>query len=156
MKRRVLGVAGPIVFGGLFVPLGAPGPRAASPAPAPVVAHDLREQIHREGWGRVLVHLRTPAAPAHVPEGALKSLAAVSMQRADIATAQGDVLTRLGGTDHRIAHRYKSVPYLALEVGPDALRELEAAHLHVARIVEDQILWPALSQSVPLIQADQG
>jgi len=156
MKRRVIAVVGPVVLCLLFVALGASVASAASPAPPPSpVAQGLREQIHREGWGRVLVQLRTPAARAHVPEGALSSQAAVAMQRADIVTAQGTVLSRLSGSAHRVLHRYASVPYLALEVGPDALHELEAEGFHVARVVEDQILFPMLPGSVPLIQADQ-
>ena len=54
-----------------------------------------------------------------------------------------------------MVHRYQSVPYLALEVGPDALRELAAAGFHVARVFEDQLVFPMLPASVPLIQADQ-
>ena len=156
MKRHVLAVASPVILAFLFVTLGASLAGAASQAPtSSPVGQDLREQIHRDGWGRVLVQLRTPAARAHVPEGILASQAAVAIQRADILTAQGKVLTRLGATGHRVVHRYQSVPYLALEVGADALRELEAAGFDVARVVKDQVVFPMLPGSVPLIQADQ-
>src|SRR5256714_4387479 len=156
MKRHVLAVASPVILAFLFVTLGASLAGAASQAPtSSPVSQDLREQIHRDGWGRVLVQLRTPGVRAHVPEGTLASQAAVAIQRADILTAQGKVLTKLGATGHRVVHRYQSVPYLALEVGPDALRELEAAGFDVARVVQDQVVFPMLPGSVPLIQADQ-
>ena len=155
MKRHVLAVASPVMLAFLFVVLGASLSMAASPTPPSPVTQDLREQIHRDGWGRVLVQLRTPAVRAHVPEGTLASQAAVAIQRADILTAQGKVLTKLGATGHRVVHRYQSAPYLALEVGPDALRKLEAAGFDVARVVQDQVVFPMLPGSVPLIQADQ-
>src|SRR5262249_50385529 len=50
---------------------------------------------------------------------------------------------------------YASIPYLALEIGPDALRELEASSLHVARVFEDGLKRRSLAESVPLIEADQ-
>lgn len=45
---------------------------------------------------------------------------------------------------------------MALEVGPAALTELEAAGFLVQRIVEDHLRYPFLPQSVPLVQGDQA
>jgi subtilisin len=78
------------------------------------------------------------------------------VQRHDIATAQGAVLARLRGRAHRLVHQYDSVPLLALEIGPDALSELEASAFWVKRVVEDTLRAPSLPQSVPLIGADRA
>ena len=44
-----------------------------------------------------------------------------------IAAAQNEVLAALRGTTHRILQRYAASPYLALEVGLDALNALDRA-----------------------------
>src|SRR5215470_3359691 len=103
-----------------------------------VVAPEVRQRAQREGRIRVIAEVRLPSGQ-HVPEGLLSG-AALSLQRNDIAS---------------VRRQYGSVPLLALEVGPDALSELEASSLLVSRVVEDTINAPTLPQSVPLIGADQ-
>jgi subtilisin family serine protease len=65
-------------------------------------------------------------------------------------------LTRLAGRSHRVLREYNSVPLVALEVGPDALTELEASSLWVKHVVEDKLNAPSLAESVPLIGGDQA
>jgi subtilisin family serine protease len=103
---------------------------------------------------RVIAEMRLPAG-AHVPEGLLTP-AGQSVQRRDIASAQRETLARLAGRSHRVVHQFSTVPLVALEVGPDALPELEASSLWVKRVVVDTLNWPSLPQSVPLIGADQA
>ena len=86
------------------------------------IPQQVRERAQLEGRARVIVELVLPTG-AHVPEGHLKSPAAVSRQRQGIATAQAAVLTRLRGTPHRLVRQYQTVPFLALEVGPAADRK---------------------------------
>lgn len=58
-----------------------------------------------------------------------------------IAEAQNEVLAALTGTTHRILQRYAASPYLALEVGADALKVLEQAP-NVLTVVADFPLRP--------------
>src|SRR5215475_3265080 len=118
-----------------------------------VVVPGVRERALREGRIRVIAEVRLPSGQ-HVPEGLLSG-AALSLQRNDIASLRSQILTRLAGRTHRVLRQYGSVPLLALEVGPDALSELEASSLWVRRVVEDTVNAPTLPQSVPLIGADQ-
>src|SRR5262249_1030940 len=108
-----------------------------------VVSPALRALVQSQGRLRVIVHLRLPAG-GHVPEGWLASPAAVALQRSDIASVRAQLEARLQTTDHVVAHRYSTVPLLALEVGPSALAQLAAAPLHVERVVEDTLSVPTL------------
>ena len=132
---------------------------AASPPPepddAPAAMARLRDKVQREGDARVIVELRLPGG-VPLPEGVLGGPAAVTVQRNDIAGAGGRVLGRLTRVPHRVVHRYLTVPFLALEVGPAALAELEAAGADVVRVVEDRLNVASLAESVPLIQGDQA
>jgi len=44
-----------------------------------------------------------------------------SLQRGDIADVGARLLSGLSGTRHRVIHHYETVPFIALELGPDAL-----------------------------------
>ena len=106
-----------------------------------------------QGRVRVIVELDLPAGSPNVPEGKMAGPSAVAARRAGIAAAQGNALGRLSGLSHRVLHRYRTVPYLALEVDSRALAELEASAT-VRRVFEDRLLAPSLFESVPLIGAD--
>ncbi len=133
--------------------------RAAAPPPGavlgPAVSERVQAQVASEGRARVIVELRLAGGPL-VPEGQLSSLAAVLAQRADIASTRTQVLSRLQGRDYAVVREFDTVPYVALEVGPDALAELAAATFYVQRVVEDERFDPVLFQSVPRIGADQA
>lgn len=101
---------------------------------------------------RVLVQLRTPEI--HTPEARLANPAAVAAQRRAIATAAQRVVARLAAGEHRIARRYQTVPFLALEVTPGARAALNRSP-EVLRVLDDEIVRPVLAQSVPIVQADQ-
>ena len=119
-----------------------------------IVPRSVHDRALRAGRVRVLVELRLPAG-SHVPEGAL-SPAAITVQRRDIGETSRRVLARLAAHDHRVLRRYASVALVALEVGAAGLTELEASGVWVKRVVEDTINAPSLSDSVPLIGADQA
>ena len=114
-----------------------------------VVEANVRDRVQREGHARVIAELRLPGG-GHRSEGELSD-AGIAAQRHDIASARQQILGRLKGRAHRIVHQYDSVPLVALEVGPDALTELEAFPASVARVVEDTLNAPTLPDSVPLI-----
>jgi Subtilase family len=119
-----------------------------------VVLPEVRERVLREGQVRVIAEMRLPGG-AHVPEGLLTA-AGQSVQRRDIADTRLQILARLAGRSHRVLQQYSTVPLVALEIGPDALTELDAASFLVKRVVVDTLNAPSLPQSVPLIGADQA
>jgi subtilisin family serine protease len=116
------------------------------------VPQALRDRVQREGSQRVIVQLRLPSGSAK-PDGRLPSARARRSQQLAIGAAQDAVITRLSGKTHRVAHRYRTVPFVALEVGDDALSAL-AADPAVERVVEDRLLAPFLAESVPIVQGD--
>src|SRR6266850_197100 len=126
---------------------------AAEPS-AGLVPQAVHDKAQQNGWTRVLVEVATPGRLL-TAEGAL-SASAVAGQRAGIATAQNAALGRLAATGAAVVHRYRSVPFLALQVDAAALRELDAARAEVIRVVEDQLSLPLLYQSIPLVQGDQA
>jgi subtilisin family serine protease len=117
------------------------------------VSTAVQNRIREDGTARVLVELRL-ARGAFVSEGRLDR-PTVAAQRRDIADKQTRVLARLSSKKHRVARRFSTVPLVALEVGSDALRELEDAGGLVSRVVEDDIAVASLGSSVPLIQGDR-
>ena len=117
----------------------------------PTVPDEVRDRAFHEGIAHVIVELRLPGA--HVPEGHLGRLAA-DRQRADIQAARAGILNRLKGRSHRVRHQYVTVPMVALEIGPDAVAELEASPL-VRRVMHDGLNHPGLAQRAPLIESHQ-
>jgi subtilisin family serine protease len=88
----------------------------------------------------------------HRPEAALTA-AEASAQRQAIQQVRSGVLARLGRTDYADVKTYGTLPLVALEVGPAALRRL-AGDPDVMRIQEDVAVPPNLAESIPLIGAD--
>ena len=117
-----------------------------------IVPPEIRDRALRDGRVRVLLELRLPGG-RHLPEGELAP-ASVVAQRNDIAATRRQLLARLAGRTHRVLHQYDSVPLVALEVGADALGDLDASAFWVARVVEDALHAPSLPQSVPLVGGD--
>jgi len=115
------------------------------------IAPELAARAAREGKVRIIVQLDVPA----IPEGRLRALRARLLQRQRIAAAQDGLAAELAGTTHRMARRFRSIPFAALEVGPQALSRLERS----ARVVaaqEDRLHRPILDVSGPLVEADQA
>ena len=84
------------------------------------------------------------------PEGDLSSAQAAA-QRAGIKRGRQTLLASVAGTRHKVVRKFKTIPFVALEVSAEALARLEAS---TTSISEDVALPPTLAQSVPLIQAD--
>jgi hypothetical protein len=93
------------------------GGATASPAMPP----DLPSRAEAEGSVRVVLELKVG------PEG--------------IRAAQDAVLQALTGTPHRVTRRFTAIPFLALELSPQALRRLAAVPA-VVRIEEDRLYAP--------------
>ncbi len=107
----------------------------------------LEAVAEADGTARVIVGLRT----AFTPEGAI-SKAEGADQRAAIDTATADVRAALRGSRHRLIHTYDTVPYVALELSAEALKQLEASGT-AASLDEDVAVPPTLAQGTKIVEA---
>ncbi len=71
-------------------------------------------------------------------------------QRKAIEAAQDGLIAELAGTTYKVVSKFKTLPGLSLEVGPDALAVLENSE-YVKEVYLELVLRPLLFQSVPLI-----
>ena len=126
--------------------LGAPGAEAASRIEPELVA-----RADREGSVRIIVQLDVPV----IPEGRLLAPRSRALQRERIAAAQDGLISELAGTAHRTTRRFRSIPFAALEAGPQALSRLERS-ARVVGVQEDRLARPLLDVSAPLVEADQA
>ncbi|HTO12985.1 MAG TPA: CARDB domain-containing protein [Candidatus Binatia bacterium] len=125
----------------------------ARTAEPPLVPPDVAQQAATNGRVRVIVRVSAP----FVPEHALGSAAQVLGQRQLISSAQAAVTSGLRSVDHRVVRQFDStLPLLALEASPDALRMLESLRGVVVDVREDRLRVPMLADSVPLINGDDA
>jgi subtilisin len=110
----------------------------------------LAERAAAQGSVRVLVRLHVAATP----EGRLPREADRRAQRSRIAQAQADLASSLAGSAYREVHRFRTLPFVAVEVGPRALAAL-ARSPRVAAVETDRLAHPSLDVSVPLVEGDQ-
>lgn len=110
---------------------------------------ELRDLAERHGRVHALVQLDVDVTPS----GEL-GRAAADRQRRAIRSAQDEVLSALEGTDFRLKHRYDITPTLAVSLPPAAVEALRN-HPRVQHISLDLLARPALSGSVPHVEADQ-
>lgn len=108
----------------------------------------LLEKVKDSGTVRVIVGFRA----TFEPEGRLANETAVRAQRAAIARSQEQLLRQPSGYEPASVKRFEFIPFLALEVNEDGLRQL-AATPEVTSMQEDEFNAPALAESVPLIGA---
>jgi hypothetical protein len=109
----------------------------AAPAAADRGDTVVPDEVHRKavttGSARVIVQLRL--APPAGDDAERRGPA--GDQRAAIHRAQSAVLAELEATGYRLLRRYETIPFLALEVSPQALDVLKQSSL-VVRIEEDR------------------
>jgi len=124
---------------------------AVASATAGLVPDGLYHEAARKGSVRVIVQLGAKA----IPEGQLKSAEAVASQRRAIAVRRSRLMAELAISRHRIIREFETIPFVALEVWTDAMSLLDTS-THVVGVEEDRIERASLSQSVPLVGADQA
>jgi subtilisin family serine protease len=110
------------------------------------VPPELRQEA--EHLGRVRVIVRLAAAPRATGETAAERVA----RRAAIERAADRAIARLDAGARAELRRYRALPFLALEVGPDDLAALAAAE-EVLAIEANRLSWPSLAESVPRVGA---
>jgi len=124
---------------------------AVSTAAAVDVPQDLMDRARREGAVRVIARL--PVAQSAL---ALRGTTAGDQRRrVAIRSARRRLEGALGETAWRMTHSYDNIPYVAMEIGPAALRRLQSTN-QVTAIFEDRLERVLLEESGPIVQADQA
>ena len=85
------------------------------------------------------------------PEGQL-SQAQADDQRAAIESARAGLQADLAGTGYQTLREYETVPYMALELTPEAFRAVQNSPT-ATTIHEDLAVPPDLTESAPIVQA---
>ena len=109
----------------------------------------LNKKLSKSGKLRVIVQL----ARAFPSDASIKNKSFKTLQRADIRSAQDTVLSQLQTAKLGVIRRFKTIPYLAVEVDAADLTRLRQSK-EVAYISEDQLFRPTLSESGPIVGAD--
>jgi subtilisin family serine protease len=110
------------------------------------VQPEVFEALETEAWVEVFVALREPPAATVAP----LNLPALWQE---VAADQEDLRSGLSGADFQMLHRYDAIPSLFGRVSAAGIEKL-AAHPHVVRVYVPLELHYTLTQSVPLINAD--
>jgi subtilisin family serine protease len=124
----------------------------------PIVPKAVREHAMRHGRVRVIVELQLDDRNANFSEARLSRLngvQAVVNRRQNIANARTRILARLGAATMRETRRYQTLPFVALEITPNALAALESSP-DVLAVSPDRLMRPSLEMSVPRIEGDQA
>jgi subtilisin family serine protease len=111
----------------------------------------LLAKVQKAGSVRVIVRLNT----SFQPEGQLSGPTAVASQKTRIASLQGRLQQEVSRHNVRGIKKFKHIPYTAMAVDPDALDALIANPL-VVSVAEDKLVPATLTESVPLIKANQA
>ena len=109
----------------------------------------LVEKINENGSVRIIVQLDTQVQP----EGSFRNENAVQAQRQAIHNQQERVINRLPQKAQENSRRFETIPYMAMEVDLEGLKELITSS-EILNISEDSLVKPSLDLSVPLIGAD--
>jgi subtilisin family serine protease len=123
------------------------GSAAMAVAPRSPEADQMLREAEREGSIRVIVGLRTD----FVPEGRLNRAAAAD-QRNGIERVGTGLRSELAGTGYRTLREYDTVPYIALDLPPQAFRAVQSSP-RVTSIQEDVAVPATLEESAPVVQA---
>ena len=107
----------------------------------------LMRRAEEEGSVRVIVGLQTD----FTPEGRL-SKPQVANQREDIDRVRAGLRADLGATEYRTVRRFETIPYVVLELSPEALEAAQRSP-NVSTIREDRPVSFHLAESTPIVQA---
>lgn len=127
----------PFVAAALLAKLLATAAALALSESLPVIDPEVRNGVGR-GNVRAVVEIRITGGVK--PEGELPSPEAIETQRHAIAAAQARIRSRLAGTRFSLIRQYMTIPFLAIEIGPDALAVLETMGDAVTRVLPDTMM----------------
>ncbi len=124
---------------------------ALAAPPAEVVSAEVARLVGLQGHARVIVKLST--GHAYQDEAALTH-ADVQRQRAAIARAQQDAMSRVQGTSSSLVRAFKTLPYLAMNLDGAGMAGLLSQGSPVERVYPDRPLYPLLIESTYQVEAD--
>lgn len=113
----------------------------------------VRQQMHRDGRSRVIVQLNVPEARRAVvrPHDPRED----QERRRAIKAKTEDLVSMLTPTSSAVTHEYETVPFVAVDVDEAGLAVLQQSG-QVIGVSEDLLMEPTLSQSAPLVEANQA
>jgi subtilisin len=111
----------------------------------------VRRQAETQGAAPVIVVLD----PGEVPAARSDDSVVAASRLQGIANARSRMLRAVDASDRRVVRTYRSFPLVALEATAKALAQLANAPA-VVRVFEDRARRLALTESVPLVEADQA
>ena len=106
----------------------------------------------RPALGSELYMVELPMEESFRPDSTLSSGTRAIQQHA-IRISQDRVMQALATKPHRMHRRFKTIPFLSLELSEEQAADLVAAGL-VTRAYVPPMVYPSLSQSIPNIGAD--
>ena len=115
--------------------------------PSQAEMDELAQRARRDGRVRAILGLRMVWAP----EGSLTG-EQVAAQRATIAEERAALGRDLQGSGHREVRAFQTVPYVVMELPERAVEALQRSN-RVATADTDDLLFPTLADSSPLVQA---
>jgi subtilisin len=121
-------------------------------ASASIVSQNLSDKAQRQGAVRIIVRLGSISPP----ENWVESDVELANRRAYIDFARISIRSSLSTVVHQVIREYQDFPYMAVRVGVDGLRVLDSLRGMVTEIMEDDLNSPSLTESGPLIQANQA
>jgi len=124
-------------------------PPAATALPGAVTG-PVAERVARDGRVMVVVELTESVLPeGWIPEGEARR------QRQRVIAAQIEAIYGLAGSDAGAARPYPVIPFMAIEVGPNALSALETSPF-VRSVAVAEVYAPTLNESVPVAQVPEA
>jgi subtilisin len=136
----------------LFIPLLLLPAGIVSGAASFMVPQGLMQKAQGQGTVRVIVRLYTPPTT----ESDIESDLELASRRRTIDFARASTRASLSQLPHRVIHEFQDFPFMALSLTPKGLQALESLRGVVTEVLEDQLNTPFLSESIPLVQANQA
>ncbi len=131
-KRLLLCLIPTLLFGWTGIGVA----QQSKPAQLSSIPAEVWQKARAQGVVRIIVWLNVMTRE----EAELRQVE-VRAQRQAIAAAQHELVASLAGTKHKVIERSKTVPFVGLDVGMDALAVLEHSPL-VIRVEESRLGYP--------------
>lgn len=126
-------------------------PRSRASEPDVLLPTALQQKAVDEGKIKVIVKLN----PEFQQPTGVSALFSQSLDEKELLDkSQQAVADGIKETDHKVRHEYETMPYMALEVSPQTLFELQKLKGDVVEVVEDPVFEPLLDDSRNLIEVD--
>lgn len=114
------------------------------------IQKNFQDKINNKGSVRLIVKLRTAAQPEHRLDSAQ-----LQSQRATIANAQNNFISRVGQFGNVVRKQFVTQPFVVVQADAAVLAHILNS-ADVVSVQEDAILQASLAQSIPLVGGDKA